>query len=87
MTECEWDEIQGFDGWFEFDKFTAWIAERVKSGAAVEVEVESRYGPSRMREEKWFRHAASGQVWRLVWPDPPFQGVFEPVANEDKRRE
>lgn len=87
MKDCDWEEIHGFNGWFEFDKFAAWIGDRVKAGAAVEVEAKSRYSGSFMRDEKWFRHVPSGQVWRLVWPDPPFEGIFEPVANEDKRQD
>lgn len=86
MKDCEWDEIQGFTGWFEFEKFTAWMDEKVKSGVAVEVEVKNRYSGSFMRDEKWFRHVRSGQVWRLVWPDPPAAGVFEPVENEEMPR-
>lgn len=87
MSDCEWVEIHGFRGWPEFDKFTVWADEQVKAGVAIEVPVEKFYSGSSIIEQKWLRHVLSGQVWRLVWPDPPFEGVFEPVANEDKRRE
>lgn len=73
---CEWDEIQGFDGWFEFDKFKAWMVERVKAGVAVEVEVKDRYSESIMRDERWYRHVPSGQVWRLGLAGPSGCGSF-----------
>lgn len=58
-----------------------------RSQGGVEVPVEKPYSGSSLIEQKWFRHVLSGQVWRLVYPDPPLEGVFEPVASEDKRRE
>lgn len=83
MSEDGWEMIEGFQGWAEFEKFDAWISGQVAGGAASQVPVERLYSGSSLIEQKWFRHARSGKVWRLVRPDPPFQGVFEPIPDED----
>lgn len=82
MSESGWDKIDEFEGWADFEKFSAWIRGQVASGAAIEVPVERLYSGSSLIEQKWFRHVQSGKVWRLVRPDPPFEGVFEQVPNE-----
>lgn len=79
----EWEVIGGFAGWAEFEKFADWIRGQMAAGAAIEVPVERLYSGSSLIEQKWFRHAQSGKVWRLVQPDPPFQGVFEPIPDKD----
>jgi hypothetical protein len=30
--------------------------------------------------ERWFKSNRSGEVWRLVEPDPPYQGLCEEVS-------
>ncbi len=34
---------------------------------------------SRFTREDWYRCPACNQVWRLVHPDPPFEGLWEKV--------
>ena len=80
MTACPWDEIRGFRSPGELNRFVAWMNEQVEAGNAAELPVERRYMGATFAE-KWFRHLASGQTWRLVWPDAPFIGVFEPVEQ------
>jgi hypothetical protein len=29
--------------------------------------------------EVWYMHVTSREVWRLVWPEPPFDGVFQRI--------
>lgn len=70
-----WDEIHGFVSPGEYRRFLAWVNEALESKALVELPVEDRYGQSQVFEERWFE-APSGARWRLVAPDPPFQGVF-----------
>lgn len=80
MKTCPWDKINDFQSLSEFNRFIDWMNEQVKSGQAEELPVEKRYlGECAGFPEKWFRHVRSGQTWRLVWPDAPFTGVFEPV--------
>lgn len=78
-----WEVIDGFAGWAEFEKFADWIRGQAAAGEAIEVPVERRYSGSSLIEQKWSRHVQSGRVWRLVRPDPPFKGVFEPVPDEN----
>ena len=80
MKKCLWEEIDGFQSLGEFNGFVAWINEQVATGKAKELLVKSPYMDATTFEEKWFAHLESGQVWRLVWPDGPFTGLFEPVA-------
>ena len=75
MTACPWEEIKEFDGWSEFERFLAWIDQQVMTGQAQEVDVLEPYNVMNLTE-KWFEHIPSGTIWRLVWPAPPFAGVF-----------
>jgi hypothetical protein len=79
MKPCPWEQIKGFQRQSEFDRFVDWIDDQIKSGTADEVQVLRPYIGATTFREKWFRHTASEQIWRLVWPDAPFPGVFEPV--------
>jgi hypothetical protein len=79
MKDCPWERINEFDSLGEFNGFVDWIAEQTKSAAAEEVPVVKPYLGGNTFREKWFRHVRSESVWRLVWPDGPFHGVFEPV--------
>ncbi len=79
MSACPWDLIDDFRTRGEFERFVAWIEAQVASGDAQEIPVVSPYVGASSFSEKWFRHIASSSVWRLVWPDGPFTGVFEPV--------
>lgn len=81
MTKCPWKEISEFQSPAEFADFKNWIDEQVFLNNAVRVDVKERYSGATMRGEWWFQHRVSGEVWRLVEPDPPFYGLFEPVAK------
>lgn len=72
----KWGEIQGFKSPGEFKDFIKWIDSLVSEGVVNEVNVENYYGGSPW--ERWFQ-CKCGRRWRLVEPDPPFLGVFEPV--------
>lgn len=74
----DWDEIHGFVSPGEFERFRRWITGALDQQRLIEVPVEERYSSSTTFDEHWYR-AASGSVWRLVAPDPPFRGVFERV--------
>ena len=78
MTTCEWEKIAAFQMPSEFDRFERWIADQVGAGIALEVPVRTSRAGS-LPDEKWYRHLASGEVWRLVSPDFPFRGAFERV--------
>ncbi len=80
---CPWKAIQGFDNRAEFDRFLIWMAQQVNEGISEQMPVNSLYSNTALLEQKWFRHLATGMIWRLVWPDAPFTGVFEPVISDD----
>jgi hypothetical protein len=73
-----WDEINDFKSYAEFDRFVVWIRQQVELGMARNVEVASPYVGASFKEQ-WFQDVSNGRIWRLVWPDAPFTGVFEPV--------
>jgi hypothetical protein len=75
----EWEPIQGFTGRLEYERFVAWLDGLIAAGRAVELGVERPYAPS--LAERWVARAEDGAAWRLVEPDAPFAGVFEPVAG------
>lgn len=79
MKKGAWEKIDGFQSSIEFDRFIQWMSEQVTSNAAREVPVAKAYAGATTLAEKWFMHIESGAIWRLVWPDPPFTGVFEAV--------
>lgn len=81
MSSCPWEPIDGFGGYAEFQRFCAWMRETVAEGKAKKVPVQSRYQEITSLTEEWYRHLESGTTWRLVWPDPPFTGLFERVAS------
>ena len=73
-----WERIDDFRSLGEFEHFLSWMQQQLNDGTAQEVPVRSHYIGANF-SEKWFRHVGSGEVWRLVWPDIPFTGVFERV--------
>ncbi len=79
MTHCPWERIDDFASRAEFDRFVAWMSAQVDAGSATEVPVTMRYLESTTLIERWYRHSESGQTWRVVWPDPPFRGLFSPL--------
>lgn len=85
MTKCEWEKIDKFISYNEFQRFILWIDEKVKTGVAEEVPVLTHYSGSFFKE-KWFMHKSSRTVWRLVWPEVPFTGVFKLVDQSQPER-
>ena len=80
---CPWAETKGFQSPAEFQRFECWVAEQIQLGNAEEVPVDpSLRGP--YWHQRWIRHSASRTVWRVVEPDPPFTGIFQPVAPTDR---
>jgi len=80
MKACPWEKISDFQSMSEFNRFVDWMNEQVRAGHAEEVPVRMPYIGATAFREKWVRHIESGEIWRLVWPDAPFAGVFEVVA-------
>lgn len=87
MKNCTWESIDDFRSLGEFESFENWMDEQVVSGEAIEVAVTRPYLDASAFREKWYCHTTSGDVWRLVWPDGPFTGVFEEVSSGASRAE
>ena len=79
MMKCPLNKIDDFQSLSEFHSFVHWIDEQVLAKTVRELPVKTPYAGATTLTEKWFFHVDSGEVWRLVWPDPPFTGVFELV--------
>ena len=76
-----WEEIHGFTSPGEYARFMKYLEGQVSSGHAEEVEAEDDYGRGEIYGGRWFRDVETGAVWRLVPPDPPFRGLWEPVVK------
>lgn len=77
--KCAWEKITDFQDIYEFNRFVDWMNTQLNKGVAKEVPVKFPYAGATSLKEKWFIDIGSNDVWRLVWPDAPFTGVFEPV--------
>lgn len=80
MKECTWEVISDFSSAREFNEFERWIKQQISVGQAKEVVVEKMYMDMPAFIEKWYEDTASQKIWRLVYPDYPFTGLFEPVS-------
>ena len=80
---CPWEEIDRFQSLVEFRSFERWIAGQVSAGMARQVPVGHPYlvetGTAVI--EVWYLHIMSREVWRLVWPEPPLDGLFVRVGH------
>jgi len=76
-----WKEIHGFASPEEFERFVRYIEGQVNCGEAEELEVDLSYQKGQIYGGRWFRDIESGQIWRLVEPDFPFKGLWEPIVR------
>ena len=79
MGICVWEEIHGFQSLGEYQKFVRYIEDQVRVGYAKEIVPLPDYHKGLVFGGRWFEDVDSGQRWRLVPPDFPFRGVWEPV--------
>lgn len=79
MPNSSWQKINDFQSIYEFNEFVNWIENQIKIGDATEIPVESPYAMSPLFKEKWITNLSNNEVWRLVWPDGPFKGLFDKV--------
>jgi hypothetical protein len=76
-----WEEIHGFASPGEYQRFVQYIEEQVATGHAKELPTDPQYAKGMIRGGRWFRDNGSGAVWRLIAPDSPFRGLWEPVVQ------
>jgi hypothetical protein len=76
---CGWERIERFDTFERYNSVKAAVSEQVSAGLAKETRVLKPYSGLKTLDERWFRCSADGRIWRLIAPDPPFPGIFEPI--------
>lgn len=74
-----WTKIHKFQNFSEFNSFIDWMNYQIKSGVAEEIPIQNSFEKIDLSQEKRFRHLVSGQIWRVVWPNTSFSGIFERI--------
>lgn len=82
MSACIWEEIHGFQSLNEYKRFVLYIENQVQAGYAKEITPLPDYHKGYVFGGRWFEDINSGQKWRLVPPDFPFRGIWEPIDVE-----
>jgi hypothetical protein len=62
-----WETIDSFGSLRERDRFVIWMQGQVASGLAEAIETPSSFDSG----ERWFRHVATGSLWRLTPEENP----------------
>lgn len=81
MNKFVWEEIHGFESLGEYNRFYQYIEAQVKAGYVRETEPDPDYDYGEIYGGRWFEDIDSGEVWRLIEPDFPFKGLWEPVRR------
>ena len=84
MTSPFIDEIHGFQSLRDFSNFSLQLEALVSAGFLTEVTVDANYGRGEIYGGRWFRRANEDATWRLVPPDFPFRGLWEPIVAARK---
>ena len=58
-----------------------YIEDQVSAGITRECDVDPRYGKGMIFGGRWFEDIETREIWRLVPPDFPFRGLWEPVIR------
>ncbi len=74
-----WEEIHGFNSPGEFKRFQKYLSGQIDTAEIEEINVDPDYESGQIFGGRWFLDVESGDVWRLVEPDFPFRGLWEPV--------
>lgn len=78
--------IHGFLSAAEYERFKRILEDEVREGYLIEVTPDPDYHRGLIYGGQWFREVDTGEVWRLVAPDPPFRGLWEAVLHVDEER-
>ncbi len=79
-----WEEIHGFTSPREYERFVEYIEKQVESGLVDEIEPNPEMRDGYPNNGRWFLDLETKEVWRLIEPDFPFKGTWEPVSNRGK---
>jgi hypothetical protein len=78
-VNCPWEKVSEFVSPGERDRFSKWMQDQIAEGNAAEVEATTEHQV--IIGERWFKHVASGALWRLVPADGPMAPGFWPIEN------
>jgi hypothetical protein len=70
------EKIDGFDSIWEFERFQKYIATLINSNDLRSIRVQKKYDGG---IEEWYRCTGCNTIWRLVFPDFPFKGLWRKV--------
>jgi hypothetical protein len=73
-----WEKINSFGSLRERDRFVVWMQGEVARGVAEAIETPSSFDAA----ERWFRHIATGSLWRLISDENPHGPGFWPAHEE-----
>lgn len=80
-SKCVWEEIHGFSSLSEYKRFVNYIENQIENGLVLEIETDSEYERGEIYGGRWFKDNEGNDIWRLVEPDFPFKGLWEPVKK------
>ena len=76
----KWDEILGFQSFFEFQSFSKWLNDQ---NEMEEIPVDEKL--SLNFNEKWYLRTSDNTKWRLIFPfDLPYTGSFRCLSKLDR---
>lgn len=80
----QWEIIDFFYSLSEYERVVVWLRNLLSADIVARVAVEkSPDDLTFLLGEEWFACKRCGKKWRLVPPDPPFRGLFEPVEPNE----
>lgn len=86
MNCCNWESIQEFNSPGEYRRFCAWLESQIVAGMVERISVGySNVDVGFGVDEKWFKCKDSGEVWRLIAPEPPSRGLWSVVELGNTR--
>ena len=72
VSTCPWEEILGFYDPGEYSRLLDRLKRAAQDGVVREVPVDRTVMEGKYREQMWFQHIPSGEVWQLY--GAPFEG-------------
>jgi hypothetical protein len=76
---CGWEVVAGFESFADYERLRDSVTEQVRLGQADERRVAKPYSGLKTIDEHWYKCKDTGEIWRLIAPDPPFPGIFDKV--------
>ncbi|XQU71700.1 hypothetical protein OJJOAM_004489 [Cupriavidus sp. H18C1] len=77
MSSRNWEAIHGFESPGEYGRFRVWLEAQVDAGLVEPVSVSQPSSDLIFGvEEHWYRCKITGELWRLIAPEPPLRGFW-----------